>query len=124
MPGAPAFSSQNVPTRLGTIVMQTVMYETSTEAYAVMYGDYGVRLDPASVLENVRNGEVGSGRLLAETDISLNGYPGKRIVAMVKGKVLVSEFLLAGTRLYQVMYLGDSASPNAIAFLDSFRFTY
>jgi hypothetical protein len=94
--------------------------------YAVMYGDYKMQMEPKKALDGVRDGEVGTGKLLAEENVSAGASPGKRIiVAMAGGNTLVSQFFLAGTKLYQVMYITPSAPQEAVQgaapFMKSFQ---
>jgi hypothetical protein len=126
MPGAPKTMDQTVQTKAGPLVMHVFGTETGKIGYAVMYGDYKMQMEPKKALEGVRDGEVGTGKLLAEENISAGGSPGKRIVvAMADGNTLVSQFFLAGTKLYQVMYIAPSAPQEALQeaapFMKSFQ---
>ena len=126
MPGTPQTLDQTVQTKVGAVVMHCYGTEAGRVGYAVMFGDYKVQVEPKKGLDGVRDGEVGTGKLLAEESISAGGSPGRRIiVAMADGNTLVSQFFLAGTKLYQVMYITPSAPQEAMQaaapFMKSFQ---
>jgi hypothetical protein len=126
MPGTPQTADQTVQTQAGPLVMHMFGSEIGKTGYAVMYGDYKMQMDPKHGLDGVRDGEVGKGRLLGEENITAGGYPGRRIlVAMADGNTMVSQFFLAGTKLYQIMYITPNAPREALQaaapFMKSFQ---
>jgi hypothetical protein len=127
MPGAPQTMDQNVQTHFGPRVMHIWAVETNNSAYMAMYADYKAQIpDPKKGLEEVRDGQVGKGKLVAEENISAGGYPGKKtLISTADGKTVVSQFFLVGTKLYQIMYVTPSAPQEALLaaapFMKSFQ---
>jgi hypothetical protein len=127
MPGKPQSMDQNVQTHFGPRVMHVFAVETNNAAYMAMYADYNVKVpDPKKGLEEVRDGQVGAGKLLSEENITAGGNPGKRIViSTADDKTIVSQFFFVGSKLYQIMYVGVGTSQAAIQsaapFMKSFQ---
>lgn len=124
MPGFPHEEVRTIQTQVGPSVLHSYTYSNDTEAYCVMYNDYPAYGNPEAILNGVRDGEIGSGRLITENNLTIAGYPGKRITGVIAGKVFASEFFIVGRRLYQVMYMSSSPVQSVIdapQYLDSFR---
>ena len=127
MPSQPQASEQTVQTHWGPRPMQIFAVDGGTSAYLATYTDYKVKIDdPKTALEEVRNGQVGNGKLIADENITAAGFPGKRaIIRTADGKTIVSQFFVVSSKLYQVMYVTnappESAKETAAPFLKSFQ---
>jgi hypothetical protein len=126
MPGTPQTMDRNMQTHFGPRVMHIWSFETKDSAYMAMYVDYQAQIpDPKKSLEEVRDGQVGKGKLVAEENVSAGGYPGKKTLISADGKTVVSQFFLVGTKLYQIMYVTPSAPREALQaaapFMKSFQ---
>ena len=124
MPGFPHEDVRTIQTPVGPSLLHSFTYSNDAEAYCVMYNDYPAYGNPEAILNGVRDGEIGGGRLITENNVTIAGYPGKRITGVIGGKVFASEFFVVGRRLYQVMYMSTSpvqSVKDAPQYLDSFR---
>jgi hypothetical protein len=127
MPGTPQTMDRNVQTHFGPRVMHIWAFETKDSAYMAMYADYQAQIpDPKKSLEEVRDGQVGKGKLVAEENVSAGGYPGKKtLISTADGKTVVSQFFLVGSKLYQMMYVTLGAPQAAVQaaapFMKSFQ---
>ena len=125
MPGTPKADDQQVPTAAGQITMHSYSMDMNGAGYVVMYADYPMAMDPKTGLAGVRNGEVGTGKLVSEKDFTVSGSPAKKIVVTTAdGHTMVSEMVLVGKRLYQVIYVTNDAknAENASnGFMTSFQ---
>jgi hypothetical protein len=92
-----------------------------------MYANYKAQIpDPKKSLEEVRDGQVGKGKLVAEENVSAGGYPGKKtLISTADGKTVVSQFFFVGTKLYQIVYITPNAPREALQaaapFMKSFQ---
>jgi hypothetical protein len=96
--------------------------------FVVSYCDYAdAELKKGPIvkrLDYARDGAVSSsgGILKSEAKCELDGNPGRDIVIVKDGEVIVrTRIYLVENRLYQVMTLGKVPAKVADAFLDSFR---
>lgn len=136
MPGVPEEKTQPVNVaKLGNVNMFTYTLEQSDGAYMAAYNDYPMGLfaqvSPDKVLDGARDGAVGNvegGKLVSEQKITIDGYPGRDIVAEgTKGSitfVIKARIYLVNYRLYQCMAIlqkDKSSSIDAAKFLDSFK---
>jgi hypothetical protein len=135
--------SQQVPTKVGNIAMNMVYYDGGAIAYMIIYCDYPAGSvagsgGPDKVCANASGGAVKNvnGTLRTSSPCQLGDVKGLEIVADIPSKdpqvpanasVARVRFFVVGDRLYQVMYIGPTASetgPKAVAFLNSFRLTH
>jgi hypothetical protein len=140
--GAIQRGSQPVDTAVGKITMNMVYYDGGAIAHMVIYCDYPAGSvassgGPDKVCANASDGAVKSvnGTVRTSSPYQLGDSNGLEVVADIPSKdpkapagasVAKLRFFVAGDRLYQVMYIGPTSSetsPEAVAFLDSFRLT-
>ena len=126
---------QPIDTPAGKIDAHIFMAESKTIAYVVAYADYPEQVvsqsNPELVLNGARDGMVGNvnGKLVLETRITINNYPGREVVVDVKmpdGKdgTVKARLYLVKNRLYQVEVVttkGEVAITTINSFLDSFK---
>jgi hypothetical protein len=127
MPGTPRESTKVESTEGGgQTTLHISCFENSAESYCVAYNDYPFALDVKASLKGVRDHKVGKGTLIAESDITMSGHPGKVFSAMVDGRLMGVELFISGARLYQVIYTSSSTLTgltHGTAFIKSFQFT-
>jgi hypothetical protein len=80
MPGAPERTVKTVDLSGKPTPMHNFLFATGNESYYVTYSDFPFSVTAAQLLTDVRNGQVGTGRVFSETSISVNGRPGKHFV--------------------------------------------
>lgn len=126
MPGTPReFTKVETTEGNGRTTLHVSCFENSSETYCVAYNDYPFALDVKASLKGVRDHKVGKGTLLSDTDITLNGHPGKVFSAMIDGQLTGVEIFISGSRLYQVIYTSSSKLTGLThggPFLKSFQF--
>jgi hypothetical protein len=134
--------SQPVDTAVGKIAMNMVYYDGGAVAHMVIYCDYPAGSvaqsgGPDKVCANASDGAVKSvnGTVRTSSPYQLGDTNGLEVVADIPSKdpkvpanasVARLRFFVVGERLYQEMYIGPAGtetSPEAVAFLDSFRLT-
>ncbi len=129
--------------KMGPIVTHTVMY-TSNITYWLGYTDYPINFEKANaikaMLDNGRDGSLArvakeDPRILTESDISVDGYPGRFLRVELKGDAIVRyEIVLAGNRQYVLAVGTPKGDPKneetqknydkfATSFFDSFKIT-
>lgn len=96
-------------TKTGQIVSHTVMH-TSTITYWLGYTDYPIDFEKANAikttLDQARDGSLSrvakeDPRILAEADVSVNGYPGRFFRVELKGDAILRyKIILTGNRQY------------------------
>jgi hypothetical protein len=76
-------------------------------------------------LNDVRNGQVGAGRVFSDSAISVNGRPGRHIVFAKDDQLIVSRIVIDNLRVYQVIYVTNASqlSQAGSDFVNSFRMT-
>jgi hypothetical protein len=133
MPKKPEENVRDIDSAVGKLQLHTFPSSSAIGYFMVSYGDYpnepaADRREP--VLDGVRDGVISGleGELISETKISINGYPGRELLA--KKTIESSEttfnwrIYLVGRRVYQVAAAtkkADSTSPEIAKFLNSFR---
>ena len=123
MPGFPRATTQTKDTAAGPTTIHWFRYDTSTEAYRVEYNEFMTAFNPKKVLEGARDGVEMVGKILYETDVTLNGHPGKMITGTSDGKTFLAAIYVVGPRLYQAIYVGSPAEAllHVGPFLKSFQ---
>jgi hypothetical protein len=136
--GAPTKPQENVKdidSDVGKLQLHSFASSSAIAYFMVSYGDYPN--EPAAdrrelVLDGVRDGVIKGleGELISETKISINGYPGRQLLARktIEGSETTFNWriYLVGPRVYQVAVAtkkSDSATPEITKFLNSFRLT-
>jgi hypothetical protein len=141
-PGVPKESDLPYDIKVDSTVSHAVEYDSDVTHYSVTYIDYPAESVPPDavkqLLDNARDGGLAriakaDPRIIAESDITVQGYPGKHLQIELKGDaVLRQRILVAGNRMY-VFGVGTpkgavqaSNSPNtyekiANSFFDSFK---
>jgi hypothetical protein len=93
------------------------------------YADFPSPPENSSVVfDRTREGSITSvrGKLIAEENLTLGGYPGRRFRSTAQGESFIDEEMyLVGPRLYLVTVYSKTDSPdkNINKVFDSFRFT-
>jgi len=134
-PGVPQEFEGTVDTKLGQIASHFVMLSTDV-THAVNYTDYPMNLEEPElikkVLDNARDGGLArvakeEPRILSETDISVQGHPGRFVSVELKGDAIIrNKIALVGNRVY-VLTVGTPKRPDAQyeklanTFFDSFK---
>jgi hypothetical protein len=131
MPTAPVIEKHAVDTDFGFIDTQVVLAKTGPSvAYAVVYCEYPQDalfcIAPEKYLNKASDQMVRkmNGDLISESQILLDGFPGREIKMSVPNGILHLKLFAVGKRSYQVYAVGlnDSAShTDARKFLTSFR---
>ena len=140
-PGVPKELDLPYETKIGPIVLHSLVYNTEV-SYWLSYVDYPIDSVPPDavkqVLDNARDGALArvgkeDPRITAESDITVQGYPGRYFRIELKGNaILRSHAVLAGNRMYLFGIgapKGNGQTPNlqntyekiAASFSDSFR---
>ncbi|HEV8073606.1 MAG TPA: hypothetical protein VGP21_05680 [Opitutaceae bacterium] len=138
--GAVQRGSQPVDTAVGKITMNMAYYDGGAVAHMIIYCDYPAGSvaqsgGPEKVCANASDGAVKNvnGTIRTSSSYQLGDVKGLEVVADIPSKdpkvpadasVARLRFFVVGDRLYQVMYIGPTGqetSPEAVAFLDSFR---
>jgi hypothetical protein len=125
MPGAPEQTVKTVDLSGKPTPMHNFLFATGSESYYVTYSDFPFSVTAAQLLTDVRNGQVGTGRVFSETSISVNGRPGKQVVFAKDDLLYVSCIIVDNLRVYQVIYATNASqiSQAGSAFVNSFRVT-
>ena len=142
-PDAPREFDFSFDTKTGPIVSHTVMH-TSNITYWLVYTDYPMSFDKADVikamLDKSRDGSLArvakeDPRILIESDISVDGYPGRFLRVELKGDEIIRfEIVLTGNRQYVLAVGTPKGDPKNIethktydklasSFFDSFKIT-
>lgn len=118
-----------------SLALHNFIGEQNNRAYFVAYNDYPAEIieqnDPQTLLDGTRNGSVQSmnGTLISESQITLNGYPGRELIAeapLEDGNILAvkARIFIVENRLYQLFVAAPQAeisSADVDAFLNSFE---
>jgi hypothetical protein len=130
-PTHPKRESDIVNTPDGKAELIQYMSKKGNILYAVMYGDYPAKgiigKSQDELLNNARDGAVNNvqGKILSETIISKEGYPGREFAVKVEpNSVVTAQIVLRNNRIYQVMVVAPSDelfTSKRRQFLDSFE---
>jgi hypothetical protein len=132
LPGTPELQTQTVNTAAGPIVVKMYIVNDNGMAYIVSYNDYPQeamdQTTPEQVLDGARDGAVANvyGKLLSETILSLDGYPGRQINVGVGDNGIKARIYLVNNRLYNVMVSGPGqklTTKTVGDVLESFKLT-
>jgi hypothetical protein len=99
MPGTPTFEKYPTNTDQGTFDINSYCLETKDATYWVNYVDYGESTLPKYTTEQVFRSCVDMtisnmhGRLLSESNISLDGYPGMELKIAWEEKIVMFLFV-------------------------------
>jgi hypothetical protein len=136
LPGKARVESRTLDTATGALTMTMYSFSLKQGTMGVSYTDYPAaalaperergreQLDAArdTLLRNIQ------GRVLAEEDISVAGFPGRQVHAEgragAEGALLKVRFVAVGSRLYQIAYVGAKEGADMAdvdMFLTSFR---
>ena len=111
MPGNPRFQTQTVNTAVGLIEIKMYISEVDGIAYLIDSNEYPekvIETSPKLILDGARNGAVKNvyGKLISETIISLDGYPGRELnIAIADGGARARIYLVKNA-LYQLIVVG------------------
>lgn len=125
MPGVPEQTTQTVDLNGRATPMCNYLSRSGGETFFVTYSDYPFSAAPGTLLQEVRDGEIGKGRLISDTSITIDGRPGKHVVVAHENYLMVSRIVVDGPRIYQIIYITDDSQMSAAgaAFLNSFHVT-
>lgn len=127
--------AKTLETEVGKIDMHQFTGLLNDIVYVIVYSDYPPEAAPPGyaekMLDGARNGAMGSqGRLVAETSISLAGYPGRELVIDTRGEddrppaTYKGRLIMVKNRLYQVTVVaprGKAGDKIIDEFLQSFK---
>jgi hypothetical protein len=138
-PQKPVESQYSMDSPAGKLVIHSYKH-FGTASYFLSYTDYPGPIDPpenkkTEALNHAREGGLRAvnGRLVSQSDISINGHPGRLIVVDSpnggpKGSLIQNKVYLVGNRLYsmQIAIPKGAQLPDTAAekFLDSFELSY
>ena len=134
--GVPREFEETEETSVGTLVSLTVLFVKDI-AESVSYRDYPGNLELPSLIKRVLDDARDRGlarfakeepRILSETDVSVEGHPGRLVRVEVKDQTLQFKILVVANRTY-VLMLGTPKLPSgkseheklATNFFDSFK---
>jgi len=138
-PAVPKEFEGTADTQLGRIPLHFVVLAAGV-THAVNYTDYPMNIEQPGrakgVLDDARDGGLArvadeEPRLISETDVSVEGHPGRFLRVELKGDaVLRHKIVLVGNRVY-VLSVGTPKRPDAqpeydklaAVFFDSFKLT-
>ncbi|MEW6126210.1 MAG: hypothetical protein AB1757_04035 [Acidobacteriota bacterium] len=128
MPANPQYTTRPIKTVSGHWVTQHVYSVESPDgryAYFVAYNDYPYALD-GEALNRACQGQADGmrGRIMRQENVSISGYSGR--VVRIEGNdfIGVSQVVIVGRRLYQVMFVmpkNANVPSEASRFLNSFE---
>ena len=134
MPGDPTKKIETVNTIFGSIDAPVFSLVRKDAIYGVTYCEYPANLvqasTPDAILDNVLNSIKASGKLIGESIISLNGYPGRELSiesqpeeseASVTMKIRMFMIDNKICRVIVVTPKESGVSEDAMKFLDSFK---
>lgn len=129
-PGTPKIESQDIPTDIGPIEMQSFTYEKSaTEVYMIAYSDYPSELvkqsNPDDLLTGAKEGALTSqgAELESEEKITFDGNPGYFFKAKTGTYFMIYKIFLKENRLYQILMIRDGNYPSQES-IDNFIGTF
>lgn len=134
LPGKPRHESRALNTAAGALTMTMYSFSLKQGTMGVAYTDYPAaalaaehgraQMDAArdALLRNIQGG------VRLEEDIGIAGFPGRQVYAEgragAEGALLKARFVVVGSRLYQIAYVGAKdgvAMADIDMFLTSFR---
>lgn len=125
------YNPKSLNTPNGHVEIVTYDWKTAEGVFQVGYTERTIMLESASktVLTQIRNSilaGVGSkGKLISETDISLNEHPGREMKIDFSDSLSIARFYIVRSRVYQVIAslpaVKKDEEPAAIKILDSFK---
>ena len=136
-PGMPQEFEGTHDTKIGQIASHFVMLATDV-THVVNYTDYPMNMEQPElvkrVLDNARDGGLArvakeEPRILSETDVSVDGHPGRFVRVELKGDAIIrNKLVIVGNRVY-VLGVATPKRPDAQAeyeklaatFFDSFK---
>ena len=125
MPAKPTSQSIPLDSKAGSLVAHILVLDTPLESYVVTYVEFPDRLDEQSkskaILDGTRNKELVKvgGRLVKESDVSIDSYPGRELTIEVADGFWVDRIYLVGKRLYAVSAFTSKAGAGAVEITDS-----
>jgi hypothetical protein len=123
-PSKPVYASQDVSTKIGPVEYRTYTVDLGGD-FALMagYNDYK-RSMPASALDGVVSGAVGTKKLVSRKSSPYFSSPGTEIEVAAPTYHVRARFYLIGSRLYQLMCVAPPDQPFGAGcdrFVASFR---
>ncbi len=140
-PDSVQYNPQKIPTDLGEVdfhvyYVQAKMSNDPNQIYTYAYADYPAEVVHSDSTHKIKNFLDGSsegsvknlqGKLVAQKDITINGFPGREFEVSVQEGLIIDHFkiLLVKNRFYilQVITLAEEKENERLhRFLDSFQF--
>jgi|GEM_PF-2686560 len=122
-PGVPQEFEGAYETKVGQITSHFVMLATEV-THVVNYTDYPMNVEQPElvkgIMDNARDGGLArvakeEPRILSETDVSVEGHPGRFLRVELKGDAIIRyKFVVVGNRVY-VLSVGTPKRPEAQA---------
>jgi hypothetical protein len=113
-----------------TMYLRGMMFGKDEAALSVAYADYppgSLTVETkANLVAGFQSGAAKLGKVLSESEITLQGHPGREVQVDTKNGPITSRMILVGNRMYKITAGGK---PNFISdtevqtFLDSFKIT-
>ena len=125
MPAKPASQAIPLDSKAGSLVAHILALDTAHESYVVTYVEFPARLDEQSkskvILDGTRDKELVKvgGRLVKESDVSINSYPGRELTIEVADGFWVDRIYLVGKRLYAVSAFTSKAASGVMEITES-----
>ncbi len=126
-PGEPTHSSKPLAlSDTDTVTLHNFQSTGNGIVYLIAYNDFPAKYlaaDAQSILTSVRDGSVGSGKLIRDEVTDLNGVPGRSYsFTGADGNTYVVREFLKGLRLYQLFVIAGAGASPAVAddFMNSF----
>jgi hypothetical protein len=127
MPGRPLRDEQSKDTPNGKVVMRFFTARSEGGVFIVAYADYNIS-DAKAELDANRDSFLKGMKatLISESDIKLEGNPGREIKATREQLSIRSRIYLVGKRYYQAIAITPATLPGDVEadrFLSSFELT-
>lgn len=130
VPKTPAYDVKDVQSDVGLLKMHQFMMDYGDYAFLLTYTDYPSTLTDTKtdkqILQDVVQGSIGDGQLIRETELEIDGFPGKEYIAKKTDFNLKGRVFLVKQRLYQLITVYSPAQADALSsdvedFIRSFR---
>jgi hypothetical protein len=123
VPGVPEEQAQTAKPGDTSPVTHTFILGDEAAAYIMTYTDFSAeqvsKAKPSAIITSARDGGINNvkGHLVSESDITVNGFPGRDVIASVplgdKQGSARFRIVLAKTRLYVVLYVGPAGTESS-----------
>ncbi|HET8783581.1 MAG TPA: hypothetical protein VFM63_14240 [Pyrinomonadaceae bacterium] len=114
LPGKPAQQDRTLQTGLGPIATHDFTVQSDISLFYLSYAEFPklgplTQQDHKEMLDSSRDRALSQGaKLISEVDVSVDGSPGREVIAEKDGMILRARFFYANDKLYNVI-LGVTA---------------